>query len=122
MRIEVVGVHPVEASEPCHVIELQVEDAGASFDLAAMTQDLPGEPRDNWQVPWDEQFLEVGGGMPLEPADWRARAPTGVFRVVFFFHYLDPGRPLLSPAGPLSLPRATPLPPRLAFLKYDSPG
>ena len=62
--------------------------------------------------------LTTGGELldpgPLAPID-------GDARIVFFFHYLDPGRPLLTPAGRVPLPRATPRPRRLAAIAYEEP-
>ena len=45
----------------------------------------------------------------------------GDVRLVFFFHYLQLDAPLLTPFGSASLPRETPRPPRLDFMKYDPP-
>jgi len=120
-RATVVGVHPVEAAEPCHLIELTIEDAPRPIDVGRITQRLRGQPRSNWQVPWDEHFLDPSGQAALDPDRPEEPPPTGVVRVAFFFHYLDVSRPLLSPWGKLTLPPVSDRPPRLAFLTYESP-
>jgi hypothetical protein len=97
------GVHPVEAPEPCHLIEAELTQ-GDSFDWGNVTQEVPGQPRTNWQVPWDER--------PLDKAETRW---------VFFFHYLDLERPLLTPESPVELPAETPLPQHLTGIEYESP-
>jgi len=121
MNVEVLGVHPVEAPEPCHLVELQVDQAEASFEIDAVTQETPGQPRDNWQVPWDEHFLNSDGSALFNPTAPELRPSVAKFRVAFFFHYLDLGRPLLTPSGAVVLPSPSPRPPRLAFLRYESP-
>ena len=122
MHVEILGVHPVRAPEPCHLVELQVRELDAPFEIGSITQAAPGQPRENWQVPWDEHFLNPDGSAPHDPEAPRALPSLPAFRVAFFFHYLDLERPLLSPCGPLTLPPPTPRPHRLAFLRYESPG
>jgi hypothetical protein len=98
----VIGLHPVLADEPVHLIELEVEGDADDFDLGEITQEVPGEPRSEWQAVYDEQ--EIGEN-----------------RFVFFFHYLDTMRPLDSPAGPLALPPESPVPDHLRSIKYEAP-
>lgn len=100
--IRVIGIHTVTADEPVHLVELEFADDPDNFDFGDVTQEIPGQPRSNWQVPYDEQ--EVGEN-----------------RFAFFFHYLDTTRPLLSPVGPLPLPPVSPLPKHLQHIKYEQP-
>lgn len=102
--IKIMGVHPVVAPQPCHLIELEIGEQSAPFDWGAVTQDDPAQPRANWQVAYDEAPLNDEGT-----------------RWAFFMHYLDFSRPLLTPAGSLELPAPTPLPDRLKHVKYDEP-
>ncbi len=123
MKINIIGVYPVaEAEEPCHLIELLVEGLYGNLDISEFTQQLPGQPRDNWQVPWDEQVLDADGTSG-EPAPFPGPIRVdGSQRLVFFFHYLDHSRPLLTPAGPTPLPEPAPRPSRLVFVEYKPPG
>ncbi len=104
MAFKIRGVHPIEAPEPCHLIHVELPPASSSYEWGAVTQEVAGQFRDNWQVPWDEQ--------PLEDSDseW-----------VFFFHYLDMEKPLLTPDGPVLLPTISPLPDRLKLIAYEEP-
>jgi len=97
------GVHPFEAPEPCHLIEAELTHY-SSFDWGDVTQEVPDQPRSNWQAPWDER--------PLDEAKTKW---------VFFFHYLDLHRPLLTPEGSIELPRVSPLPEHLVKVEYESP-
>jgi hypothetical protein len=105
-KITVVGVHPIAAVEPCHLVEILVEGAGEQLDFGGITQELKGQPRSNWQVAYDEQILEER---------------LGHFRCAFFFHYLNLATPLHTPLGLVSLPKETPTPGHLSHMKYDAP-
>ena len=101
-RARVIGIHPVPADEPVHLVELAAEGNAADFDFGEITQELRGQPRSNWQAVYDER--EIGAN-----------------RFAFFFHYLDTARPLLSPAGPLALPPESPVPEHLQGIEYERP-
>jgi hypothetical protein len=109
-----------EAPDPCHLVELRLdpETAGEKLDLRGVTQEAPGQPGTSWQTPFAEYLLDTRGelGRPLEDGEtFAVRAPA---RVAFFFHFLRPDRPLLTPAGPVLLPPATARPTRLLFIRY----
>jgi hypothetical protein len=106
IHAKVIGVHAVEADEPVHLIELLVEGDTDGFDIGEVTQETPGQPKSNWQVPYAERVLEESEGRT---------------RFAFFFHYLDFERPLLTPAGPLSVPPASNVPAHLKDIEYESP-
>ena len=104
--IQILGVHPVEASEPCYLIEVAVNDPEGAFDWNDVTQEDPDQPPDNWQVAYDEQLLGKSGSES---------------RYVFFFHYLDLSKPLLTSFGEVELPEPTPMPPHLMGVEYYPP-
>jgi hypothetical protein len=107
------------APDPCCLVELRLEGAaGEKLDLRAVTQEGAGGPAAGWQSPSEEHLLDATGesGRPLEAREAAAVAPPA--RVAFFFHFLRADRPLLTPAGPVILPRPSPRPGRLAFLIY----
>jgi hypothetical protein len=104
MSFRIIGVHPIEAAEPCHLIEVELSDGSAGFDWGEVTQGAPGRDRSNWQVAYDEQELDDNAN-----------------RWAFFFHYLEFNEPLLTPGGPVALPVETPLPEHLRHVEYDAP-
>jgi hypothetical protein len=105
-RAKIIGVHPVEADEPVHLIELLVEGDGGAFDCDDVTQEVGDQPKSNWQVPYDVRVLEESDG--------------GI-RYAFFFHYTDLKKPLLTPAGPVQLPKPTNQPAHLMDIENESP-
>ena len=85
------------------LIEVEITPPAADCDWSAVTQEVPGEPRTSWQVPYDERPLAESG------------------RWAFFFHFLDLERPLLTPAGRVTLPAPSPAPERLRTIEYEAP-
>jgi len=96
----VIGIHPIAADEPVHLVELEVNVD--DFDFGEVTQEISGQPRSDWQAAYDER--EVGER-----------------RFAFFFHYLDTAKPLLSPVGELALPPESPVPEHLRGVEYEQP-
>lgn len=87
-----------------YLLEVRVSPPGAEVDWTAITQPVPGSPRSNWQVPYDERCVSQHEG-----------------RWAFFFHYLQINQPVETPVGPRRLPRPTPRPTHLATVAYESP-
>jgi hypothetical protein len=102
--VKVIGVHPMEADEPVHLIELEVKGPTA-FDFDQVTQKVVDQPKDNWQVPYDERELDKNGAR----------------RFASFFHYLDFDAPLETPFGPIDLPAPSPIPDYLKQIRYEEP-
>src|SRR5262245_1786495 len=120
MLIEVIGVYSVQAHEPCHLVELWIRGLIGALTVGEFTQEVEGQPRDNWQVPYDERVLNQSGTVQIEdPFPQEIENDGGDVRLAFFFRYLDFARPLETPIGPVPLPAATTKPSRLHFLKYE---
>ncbi len=113
MNIQVIGVHPIvysaadldealeimrgpdlagqelqearirtrEHFESLRLIEIEVVPADAEIDWSGVTQSIPGVDESNWQAPYDEELIDAERG-----------------RWAFFLHFIDPERPLLTPA------------------------
>jgi hypothetical protein len=103
MSLIIRGAHPVEAPEPCHLVEVELIDEDG-IDWGAITQEVPDQPMSNWQVPWDERPVNTEGS-----------------RWGFFFHYLDFTRPLLTPRGEIRLPNPTPMPAHSQGIQNEPP-
>ncbi len=101
-QVRVIGIHPVPADVPVHLVELEAGGNPADFDLGEITQEVSGQLRSSWQTAYDERALAGN-------------------RLAFFFHYLDTARPLLSPVGPLTLPPESPVPEHLQDIEYEQP-
>ncbi len=97
-KATIVGVHAISADEPVHLIELVYDGPASEFDFGQVTQEIPDEPKKNWQAAYDERVLEDS---------------IKKSRFAFFFHYLDLGLALETPCGSLVLPQPTGLPSHL---------
>jgi len=104
MTPRIVGVHPVAAGEPVHLIEIDLTGCETDFSWDGVTQPVSDRDRSYWQVPWDER-----------------RLPGAQSRWAFFFHYLNLSQPLTTAHGELGLPPATPMPSHLQFIRYEEP-
>jgi hypothetical protein len=121
VKIDIIGVYPVEARELCHLVELWIHDLHGNVNVEQFTQEVAGEPKSNWQAPYDERVLNEHGTAQVGDRFPPKIAGKGSLRLAFFFHYLDLEKPLLSPAGPVSLPAPADQPERLDFLEYEEP-
>ncbi|MBO0754683.1 MAG: hypothetical protein J2P54_02390 [Bradyrhizobiaceae bacterium] len=115
--VKVVGVHPIEADEPCHLIELAIWDPDREFNLDDLTQVDDKIRRGLWQVAYDERYLDAQNLQPLG----HNRPDRKEYRLAFFFHYLDLAKLLESSFGPLALPQPSPRPEYLDFMEWGPP-
>jgi hypothetical protein len=126
--VEIIGVYPIKAREPVHLVEMLIRHSKRAIKVGKITQELPGQPELNWQVAYDEKILNAAGtrvvaGGFLEwknPGLW-SKLWIGDVRLVFFFHYLDLSKPLKTPLGDASLPPETKKPRRLSAITYEPP-
>jgi len=95
------GVHPIEAPEPCYLVEIEVPE-DCDFDWGLVTQQDDTQCRENWQAAYDER-------------------PIAANRWAFFFHHLSFDKPLMTALGPVQLPGPTPRPKHLEDVEYDEP-
>jgi hypothetical protein len=101
-NLRVIGVHPVPADQPVHLLEVELTGDVGKFDFGKVTQRDPKLPRRNWQVAYDER--EIGSS-----------------RFAFFFHYLNLDQPLETQFGPVPLASETPIPDHLKGIEYEQP-
>jgi hypothetical protein len=102
-EFQILGVHHINAKEPCRLIDVLITNYDDEFDWVAVTQEVPGQPRDNWKAVYDEQLIERKGDSA---------------HFVFFFHFLDFSKPLITPFGPVILPKPSRVPSHLKKIKY----
>ena len=126
MTTRLIGVYEVPNNPDVSLIEVEVDRSPSRVDVGGFTQEDPGQDRSSWQVPYDERYLDESGsheigerwlGWTPEPG---ADEPAGT-RLVFFFHFLDMTRPLMTPDGDTALPSRTSMPSRLGFVDYEPP-
>ena len=115
------GVYTVDENPEVHVIELTFDHPPDKIDVGQITQEIQGRGKGNWQSPWDEKYLDENGEKVI--GDYfdipQGQAKT---RLVFYFHFVDFDKPLLTQLGQVSLARPTTLPSRLRdLIRYEKP-
>lgn len=94
------------------LIECRVDGADGKFEVGDFRQ--PGSD----QAAYDEAFLSEDG--TALAADRYKRPRTRSFRVCFFLHFFEPGKPLESSYGTLDLPEVRKMPRRLQrLIRYE---
>jgi len=120
MRVEVIGVYPVESAEqPCHLVELRVADHHGPFDVGTVLQPRADENSALEQAPYLEHVLDESGTSGAQPSDDINVSEHA--RIAFFMHYLEENWRLRFAEGVVELPKPTPLPERLHFIEYYPP-
>ena len=119
--MELKGIYTVDGSLEVHLIEILFHDSPSNIDVGQITQEIEGQPQENWQSPWDEKYLNENGEEIV--GDYFDVPNDGATtRLLFFFHNLNFSKPLLTPGGQLALTQPTSIPFRLRDkIKYESP-
>jgi hypothetical protein len=115
------GIYSLENLPDVHLIELSIDQSPEKVDVGAITQELEETSSGSLQSPWDEKYLDADGTKVI--GDW-ADIPKGQShtRLLFFFHFLNLQKPLMTQFGPLTLTTPTPIPDRLnGLVHYESP-
>lgn len=121
---EILGVYLVPNNPEVHLVEIVIKGSKQKLNIYQFTQEIPNQPRKYWQVPWDEKLLDESGEVVIANNDLLEKETNlwiGYLHLIFFFHYLDFSKPLLTPFGPLVLPKELIRPERLSKIIYESP-
>ena len=118
-KTELIGVYTIPNHDDVKLIELVVGENLNDFDPIQIAQEQKGMDKMDWQTAYDEKYLNSEGN---EIIGDDFEKPNGLtrFRLVFFFHYLDFNKPLISQYGLIKLKHATELPERLSkIIDYE---
>lgn len=109
--VEIFGVYAV--NEEVHLIEVTIHKKPSEVNVEGFTQETPGVSRDNWQVAYDEYYLNEQGDKVIGDYFEKPINDESPTRLTFFLYFLDLSLPLLTPFGQVDLPTASPMPQRL---------
>lgn len=112
-KVEVIGVYSVEVTKEVHLVEVLVQALPSSFDVSDFTQEIKGQPKSNWQVAYDEYYLNSNGNAIIGDSLRIPKEETAMTRMTFYLYFIDFNKPLITPFGNVSLPRPTTMPARL---------
>src|SRR5690554_766502 len=108
--IEIVGVYAVK--DNFYLLEFMVQKLAEDIDVSLFTQRIEGESEDNWQVAYEEFYLNLKGDEVIGDC-LDVPKNTKPTRLAFYFYYLNIDIPFITPFGELKLPNPMPVPDRL---------
>lgn len=121
-RIDVLGVYTTK-EDYVYLIEVWINDSPRNIDLSRFTLREEDRPEPDWQVPFDEQFLNENGTKVIGDYFNRGQLSSAATRVVFFLYVEDFSSPLSTPYGEMTLGTPTVIPDRLkeivSFTPFD---
>jgi hypothetical protein len=107
-----------EQLESIVLVELVVNNPDERFDVGDFTQPDPGQPRENWQAPYLETYLNLDGESPADVID--AVSLEDRLRLAFYIHCWQPSCCLRTSYGDVVCPKPQPMPERLsAMIPYE---
>ena len=115
IKANILGVYTVphtDKKDRVKLIEIFAECPPHHVNVNYFTQIEPDVPRENWQAPYDEHYLNESGTQII--GDF-SKIPSGTSftRLAFFIHFVDLKKPLSSQFGILTFPAESPMPKRL---------
>lgn len=116
--IRLIGVYPVAEAENVYLVELWISAPPRQVDLSRFYQQGPRQKETDWQVPYDERYLNTDGTEVLGDFFSRDTIPGEETRLAFCLYTEDPGLPLNTPWGDISLAETKPMPERLQNLEF----
>ncbi|WP_343303041.1 hypothetical protein AAHN97_15915 [Chitinophaga niabensis] len=122
-EVNLIGIYRVAEQPYAYPIELIIKAKPADISVHEFVQRKEGVPRDDWQVPWDEKYLNNEGDTVT--GDWlnKPKDVTDTTRLTFFLHFVNFKQPLSTPFGDIGLMLPTAMPERLsAIIQYEEPG
>ncbi len=121
-QINLLGVYSVPEKQEVYLLEFMIKTPPENIVVDEFTQVLVGLDRSNWQVPWDEKYLDESGQEII--GDWLEipKGHQGNSRFTFFFHHLNFDLSFTTPFGEVDLIEVSELPKRLSSLiHYEEP-
>ena len=120
--IKLIGVYKIKPKEPCHLIEIEFINIDKPLNIGEIIQEYETQPKENWQVPYSEHLLNNDGKKSIAD-DYELLCNNSlikdIFRLTFFFHYLNLNKELLTPFGKITINKIDKLPKRLNIIKHQ---
>ena len=117
---QLIGIYQVSTDQDVSLIEIKMNILAREFDVSSFTQQDDSNPREDWQVAYNEHFLNEDGTKVVGTFGCNNMLSVVKTRVVFFMYFVDTAKPLISRYGELLLSTHVPLPERLAkIIDFD---
>lgn len=114
--MKLIGIYNVSSHDDINLIEMEFNCKPSSLDLMQITQENTSLPKSEWQVPYEEKYLNDVGDTVIGDMYSCDDIDADKTRVCFFMFYVDWSKPLITPYGKISLPKPTNMPVRLSSI------
>lgn len=120
--VEIIGAYYVDEQPDASLLELIVHKPFHEITITGFTQEIEGQHFDDWQVPFNEKYLDPQGenikGDDLVTPTELSRS----CRLTLFIYFLDYDKPLITPFGEINLPAKTAAPERITrIIRFEDP-
>ncbi len=121
--MELLGVYEVSSLKDVQLIEPLIDVSPHELDISAFTQKYDSLSESNWQIAYDEHFLNEDGTKVLcKPLYDNFNIIQGSkTRIAFFLFFIDFNKPLSSQFGDMPLSNPTSMPDRLSQIVEFEP-
>ena len=109
---QLIGIYRAENIPDVYLIELIMNIHANDVDVSSFTQRDDSIPKEDWQVAYDEHFLNEDGTKVIGTFIDHSKLAGAKTRVAFFMYFVDIGKPLISQYGETLLSEPTPMPER----------
>ena len=113
---QLIGVYPVQEEDDVYLIELLIKETPINIDISSFVQQNPALPKSEWQVPYDEHYLNYDGTKIIGDYFNVKTLLEKYCRVAFYMYIEDFKLPLSTPFGDISLLPIKEMPERLSTL------
>lgn len=117
-NVELIGIYYVDNRPDVSLVELIISKKAGEIDLFDFTQEITDLPRESWQVPFYEKYLDEKGEIIIGDDFDLPSQQTEITRLTFFIYYLDFLKPLQTPYGSILLPKKVKAPERIAKIIF----
>lgn len=107
------GVFPILNEKDVYLFEMIIDDVPANVDFLLFCQKDDNLPEDEWQVPYNEQYLNQEGTAVIGDAINDKNTDDEKTRVAFFMYIESFDMPLSTPYGDFQIKAESEMPERL---------
>ena len=118
---KLIGVYQLNGFPDVSLIEIKIDVPVNIVDISSFMQPNESLPKEDWQVAYDEHFLNEDGTKVIGTMLNQGILTEQNTRVAFFMHYVNFNKPLISQYGEIKLSLPTTMPERLECIIHFDP-
>lgn len=120
--VEIIGAYYVDGHPDLSLLELIVHKPFNQINIIEFTQEIERQHFDNWQVPFNEKYLDLQGENIIGDDLVTPTELSRSCRLTFFIYFMDYDKPMITPFGKINLPAKTVAPERITrIVRFEEP-